>query len=115
MISEKTNSQFITHNSPLIKEGYKKTEIGMIPVDWEVKKIGFITDVDSDNLGSSTNPHYSFMYISLEDVDNGILRNISELTFNNAPSRARRKVKKNDILVSTVRPNLKSHLLINKM
>ena len=42
MINEKTNSQFITHNSPLIKKGYKKTEIGVIPEDWEVNKLGEI-------------------------------------------------------------------------
>ena len=38
-MNEKTNSQFITHNSPVIKKGYKKTEIGIIPEDWEVKSI----------------------------------------------------------------------------
>lgn len=95
-----------------MEEGYKKTEVGLIPSDWEVKTIADIADVDPDNLGSSTNPDYAFKYISLEDVDYGTLRNLSEIVFKNAPSRARRKVKKDDILVSTVRPNLKSHLLI---
>lgn len=35
------NSQFTTHNSPL-KNGYKKTEIGIIPEDWGVNKLGGI-------------------------------------------------------------------------
>jgi len=95
-----------------LKTGYKQTEIGVIPSDWEVKTIAEVVEVDPDNLGSSTNSEYEFNYISLEDVDYGTLRNISEIVFKNAPSRARRKVKKNDILISTVRPNLKSHLLI---
>ncbi len=81
--------------------------------EWEVKKIGEIAEIDSDNLKSSTDPDYQFRYISLEDVDVGVLRSYSDISFRNAPSRARRKVKKNDILVSTVRPNLKSHLYIN--
>lgn len=97
-----------------VKEGYKLTEIGIIPKDWELITIGDISEVDSDNLPSSTNSNYVFKYISLEDVDNGILKNISELVFRNAPSRARRIIKKGDILVSTVRPNLKSHLLISE-
>ncbi len=96
-----------------IPKGFKNTEVGVIPSDWEVKTIEEIVDVDPDNLGSTTNPDYTFKYISLEDVDYGTLRNISEIIFKNAPSRARRKVKKGDILVSTVRPNLKSHLLIS--
>ncbi len=53
----------------VIKEGYKQTEIGLIPKDWEVKRIEDIVEVDSDNLSSSTDPEYQFKYISLEDVD----------------------------------------------
>ena len=79
--------------------------------EWEVKRLGDVADVDPDNLGSSTAPDYEFKYISLEDVDAGVLRSYSEQVFRSAPSRARRKLQKGDILVSTVRPNLKSHLL----
>lgn len=78
---------------------------------WEVKSLDQIADIDCDNLSSNTNPDYAFKYISLEDVDNGTLRGFSEQVFHASPSRARRKVRNGDILVSTVRPNLKSHLL----
>lgn len=97
-----------------VPEGYKATKVGIIPVEWEVKKLGDIADIDPDNLSNSTNPEYSFQYISLEDVDCGTLRNTTEILFKNAPSRARRVVRKDDILLSTVRPNLKSHLLLKK-
>ncbi|MDD3132200.1 MAG: restriction endonuclease subunit S [Bacteroidales bacterium] len=109
----KTERRAIMDNCQLPK-GYKNTEVGVIPEDWEVKSISEIVDVDTDNLTTSTNPDYVFKYISLEDVDFGILRNYSEQIFKFAPSRARRKVKKGDILISTVRPNLKSHLLITE-
>jgi type I restriction enzyme S subunit len=78
---------------------------------WETKRLGDIGDVDPENLDSATHPYYGFRYISLEDVDCGTLRGHSEQIFRSAPSRARRKLRKNDILVSTVRPNLLSHLL----
>lgn len=96
-----------------LKQGYKQTDVGVIPEDWEVKCISDIVEVDSDNLPSQTNPNYYFKYISLEDVHNGQLRSYSEQIFKNAPSRARRKIRKDDVLISTVRPNLKSHLLIS--
>src|SRR5581483_6160205 len=80
--------------------------------EWEIRKLGEIAEIDSDNLSSNTHLDYSFKYISLEDVDAGALKKYSEISFRNAPSRARRKVKKNDILVSKVRPNLQSHLHI---
>jgi type I restriction enzyme S subunit len=34
------HSQLFTHNSPLIPPGYKHTEMGVIPEDWEVKSLG---------------------------------------------------------------------------
>lgn len=81
--------------------------------EWEVKKLGEIVDIDSDNLKSDTSPKYSFNYISLEDVEQGKLNNFSNCIFSSAPSRARRRIRKNDILVATVRPNLKSHLFVS--
>jgi type I restriction enzyme S subunit len=79
--------------------------------EWEVKRLDAVADIDPDNLGSATPSDYVFNYISLEDVDVGSLRSYSEQTFGSAPSRARRRLRTGDILVSTVRPNLQSHLL----
>jgi type I restriction enzyme S subunit len=81
--------------------------------EWETKRVGEVADVDPDNLGSVTPPSYAFSYISLEDVDSGVLRSYTEQVFCTAPSRARRRLQVGDVLVSTVRPNLKSHLLFN--
>ncbi len=80
--------------------------------EWEVKRVEDVAVIDPENLGSDTSPDYFFNYISLEDVDTGTLRGYTEQVFRTAPSRARRKLRKGDVLVSTVRPNLKSHLLI---
>jgi len=80
--------------------------------EWEVKRLGDVAEIDPENLNSSTSPEYEFRYISLEDVDSGTLTNTTEMQFKNAPSRARRKIRKFDVLVSTVRPNLQSHLII---
>jgi type I restriction enzyme, S subunit len=96
-----------------VTKGYKLTEVGVIPEDWEVESLGDITDIDSDNLGISTSPDYEFKYISLEDVNSGFLKGFSEIKFASAPSRARRKLKRRDVLFATVRPNLKSHLLFD--
>jgi type I restriction enzyme, S subunit len=81
--------------------------------EWLVKKLGEIAELDPENLSSSTRPEYEFKYISLEDVDRGVLSGYSEQIYKTSPSRARRVLKQRDILVSTVRPNLKSHLLFN--
>lgn len=101
-----------TMSKETFKIGYKRTETGLIPEDWEVKKLGEVANVDPENLSANTSPDYSFRYISLDDVDRGTLLSYSEQTFRTSPSRARRVVRKGDILVSTVRPNLKSHFYV---
>ena len=78
--------------------------------EWEVKRLGDVADIDPENLGGNTAIDYEFNYISLEDVDCGVLRSWSEQVFYAAPSRARRRLRKGDVLVSTVRPSLQSHL-----
>ncbi|UFZ06298.1 restriction endonuclease subunit S [Bradyrhizobium ontarionense] len=78
--------------------------------EWEMKRLGDVVEADPENLGGETKPDYAFRYISLEDVDRGTLRGFTDQVFATAPSRARRKLRPGDVLVSTVRPNLKSHL-----
>lgn len=82
--------------------------------EWHEKTIGDVADVDAENLPTTTRPDYSFNYISLDDVDHGRLTNYSEQVFCSAPSRARRRIRAGDVLMATVRPNLRSHLLFTK-
>lgn len=93
-------------------KGAKQTELGEIPEDWEVVNIGELGQLDPENLGSTTSLDYEFNYVSLEQIERGILLGTTKTIFRNAPSRARRVLKKGDILVSTVRPNLMSHYFI---
>jgi type I restriction enzyme S subunit len=81
---------------------------------WKEVQLDSVADIDNDNLSSSSDPNFTFQYISLEDVDNGLLKGTTEMMFKDAPSRARRRVKQGDVLISTVRPNLKSHLIIKE-
>ncbi|MCX8480521.1 MAG: restriction endonuclease subunit S [Sediminibacterium sp.] len=95
---------------------YKQTPIGLIPTDWEVKKMGEIALVDNESLKSTTEPNYEFDYISLSDVDSDFFQiETTKQIFKNAPSRARRIVKKGDILMSTVRPNLQGFSIVSNV
>jgi type I restriction enzyme S subunit len=92
--------------------GYRQTEIGIMPKDWNVARIGSnsLAKFDYDSLGMNTAPDYTFDYITLENVDNGKLAKIIPGTFGTASPRARRVVHQNDVLIATVRPLLHSHL-----
>lgn len=77
--------------------------------EWRRKQFADAVLIDSDSLGQNTDPSHRFRYISLSDVQAGeISDSLEELEFVTAPSRARRKVKTNDILMATVRPNLQA-------
>ena len=45
------HSQLSTHNSPLIPPGYKQTEVGIIPQDWETPELGEV--LSSTQLGGN--------------------------------------------------------------
>ena len=86
---------------------YRKTEIGKIPKDWEVKKIGEVAKLNLESLSGNTSEDYEFYYYDLSAIDKGkITHPTDKIAFKNAPSRARRLFKRNDILMSTVRPYL---------
>lgn len=82
--------------------------------EWAPKRVDTLAVVDPEQLGVSTSPDFEMRYISLENVDRGRLLGCTAVTFAHAPSRARRRIIAGDILVSTVRPNLQSHLLFSE-
>jgi type I restriction enzyme S subunit len=93
---------------------FKDTKIGRIPKKWEVRNLNKCCDINKDSLSSSTKEDYSFYYLDLSLVKKGIIDfPNAKVDFKNAPSRARRKIKKGDILMSTVRPNLLGNGYIN--
>lgn len=81
---------------------------------WRRVALSEVCAVDVETLSSNTPPDYEFSYISLADVDGGVVsKDLAKHKFQTAPSRARRVVKSGDILVSTVRPNLKGYARVN--
>jgi type I restriction enzyme, S subunit len=82
--------------------------------EWTSKRVDSLAVVDPEQIGAGTPPDFEMKYISLENVDKGNLLGCTVVSFEDAPSRARRKIGVGDILVSTVRPNLQSHLLFSE-
>ena len=83
--------------------------IGEIPSGWVVKPLKYVSDNNLNSLGNSTDPEYKLNYIEISDVNSlGTFEKPTQYTFSKSPSRCRRIVKKNDIIISTVRTYLKS-------
>ena len=91
-----------------------KTRLPGFSGKWETKPLGELTDIDPENLPANLNPDYEFNYIALEHVEAGRLLGYTVETFRTSPSRARRRLRCNDVLVATVRPNLMGHFFFNE-
>lgn len=75
-----------------------------------VKELGDISLINPENIKSGQ--YTEINYIDIASVKGGQILELQKLT-NDFPSRAKRIVKKGDILYSSVRPNLKGYVYIS--
>ncbi|MDA8955421.1 restriction endonuclease subunit S [Gammaproteobacteria bacterium] len=81
----------------------------VVPEGWEETNLSSLVSVDIESLKGNTDPDYKFKYIDISCVSTGSVTPPSQyILFQNAPSRAKRVVRQNDVLIATVRPNLKA-------
>ena len=83
--------------------------LGDVPEHWEVKRLKYLASINDDALPETTDPDYEFDYVDIGSVNavDGITTR-ERMIFENAPSRARRRVKADDTIVSTVRTYLRA-------
>tara|TARA_B100000700_G_scaffold14128_1_gene14061 strand:- start:247 stop:1590 length:1344 start_codon:yes stop_codon:yes gene_type:complete len=99
-------------NTINLKE-YNEDWIGSIPLTWNKKKLKYLVEYNNEVLDEDTSSDYEFNYIEINNVN--LLSGVSfsdKIKFGDSPSRARRLVRKEDIIISTVRTYLKSICII---
>jgi type I restriction enzyme S subunit len=83
--------------------------LGQIPAHWNISKIKYVCDVNKSALPETTEENYDFNYIDIGNVDLEEGFSLEKrIDFVDAPSRARRIVRKGDTIISTVRTYLKA-------
>ena len=96
---------------------YEQIVIGRLPKEWEVARLGEFVDINKKSIDpSKDSQNGKFLYIDIDAVENGtgVIRNAKEILGKDAPSRARRVIYYNDVLMSTVRPYLKAFAIVPK-
>lgn len=85
---------------------------------WEYKKLGEVCCPKSkiQRATKCFGGSDEILYIDISSIDNSVqeINSITSFTMSNAPSRAQQKVEYGDIIVSTVRPNLKNVAFIKQ-
>ena len=108
-------------------EGYQKVIDGAravvdnyrphIPIDpsWPMVELNDVCEINPETIDPDIAfPGKRIFYIDISSVENGTgrLLNYNEIASSEAPTRARRLVRSGDVLLSTVRPNLKAFALL---
>ncbi|MCT1398488.1 restriction endonuclease subunit S [Paenibacillus sp. p3-SID867] len=85
---------------------FKECELGLIPKGWRVGSIGEVSDVNLESYSGKEKWNY-INYLDTGNITRNRISNIQPLDckLDKIPSRAKRKVNPNDIVISTVRPN----------
>ena len=96
---------------------YKDSEVewvGEVPEHWGLKRLKYISTVNDGTLSETTDSDFELLYVDISSVDPVLgIKNKELMTFENAPSRARRKVRHGDVILSTVRTYLRAISPIN--
>ena len=93
-------------------QAYKDSGIewlGEIPEGWNMLRMKYVSSINDASIPETTSADYELLYVDISSVDaiNGIQKK-EKIRFGNAPSRARRKVKGGDVIISTVRTYLRA-------
>ena len=86
-----------------------------VPEGWTQRRLGECAGVNSEQLGSKTDPDFLLEYLDIGAIERpGTIGGSRKFRFGDAPSRARRLAQDGDVLVSTVRPYLRNFARIRK-
>jgi type I restriction enzyme, S subunit len=80
-----------------------------LPSHWKVRRLKDVVRMNPDVLGENTDPELLIRYVDIGNVDStGQVLDHQDIAFGQAPSRARRRVRSGDTIISTVRTYLRA-------
>ena len=88
-----------------------ESELGLIPVGWEVGTLADLCVLNAKSWGTKTIPA-QVHYVDLANTKNGEISDVQIFSDEEAPSRARRVLRSGDTIIGTVRPGNRSFALI---
>ena len=86
------------------------SELGEIPVGWEVKLLSDLVEINSWTL-SAKDELDQIDYVEISQVTRGDIGEVSSYTRGEEPSRAKRRLRHGDSVLSTVRPDRGAYFL----
>ncbi len=94
----------------IFPDSFEDLELGEIPKGWEIKTIADLAEINSWTLSKSDKLE-RIEYIEISEVSKGDIGTIQVFQRGQEPSRARRRLRHGDTVLSTVRPERGSYFL----
>ncbi len=94
----------------LFPEHFEHAEDGMLPVGWRHAAIEELCAINAWTLGRNDDLE-TLEYVEISEVSRGNIANIATYSRGKEPSRARRRLRHGDTVLSTVRPDRGSYFL----
>ena len=98
-------------------ERYRESEI-RATTKWPMMELRNICDINPETINPAlVYPNETIFYVDISSVENetGRFLGYNEIASSQVPSRARRGLRNGDVLLSTVRPNLKAFALLENV
>jgi type I restriction enzyme, S subunit len=84
------------------------------PANWRQITLGETAVINPEQVGREISPDEVIAYLDIASIETtGSVGELREVKFKDAPSRARRRARHGDIIVSTVRPYLRAFALLS--
>lgn len=83
--------------------------------NWNYLRLDKIAKINAKSLKSNTDPNYEFRYLDLAGIiEPKVIGELKKIKFSEAPSRAKRVVNDNSIILAMVRPYQKAFAFVDK-
>ena len=116
IVAEIEGYQKVIDGARAVVENYRP-HIAVDP-EWPIVPLKDICEINPETVSPALAfPDQTISYVDISSVENetGRFLAYSEVASSDAPGRARRGIKNGDVLLSTVRPNLKAFTLLNQV
>lgn len=97
----------------LFPDRFEESTLGRLPQGWRVGKLGELSTLNPESWTSKKHPE-CVAYIDLANVKDNLVGAVTNYSFDEAPSRARRVMRHGDTIVGTVRPGNRSFAYIHQ-
>lgn len=95
----------------LFPDSFQESEAGLVPSGWRVGTLANLADLNPETWTSKIRPE-TIQYVDLANAKNNEIDEVTTFSFDDAPSRARRVLRRGDTVVGTVRPGNRSFAYI---